>query len=32
LDEGKLVGAGVRVRPVTEALRDSLERWVPAGG
>ena len=30
LDVSKLLSAGVRMRPVQEALEDSLERWQPA--
>jgi UDP-glucose 4,6-dehydratase len=29
MDVSKLLGAGVSVRPVDEALADSLERWRP---
>ncbi len=29
LDVSKLLSTGVRLRPVTEALEDSLERWQP---
>jgi dTDP-4-dehydrorhamnose reductase len=29
LDVSKLLAAGVRIRPVDEALDDALERWVP---
>ena len=30
LDVSKLVGAGVKMRSVKDALEDSLERWQPA--
>jgi dTDP-4-dehydrorhamnose reductase len=29
LDTGKLLAAGVRIRPVQEAIEDSLRRWKP---
>src|SRR5262249_11025009 len=29
LDVSKLLGAGVKIRPVTEALEDSLKHWKP---
>jgi UDP-glucose 4,6-dehydratase len=29
LDVSRLLSAGVRIRPVDEALDDALERWVP---
>jgi dTDP-4-dehydrorhamnose reductase len=29
LDAGKLRAAGVKIRPVTDALMDALERWAP---
>lgn len=29
LDSSKLLAAGVKIRPVEEALEDSLRRWVP---
>ena len=32
LDSGKLLGAGVRLRPVGDALDDALDRWVPESG
>jgi dTDP-4-dehydrorhamnose reductase len=32
LDVSKLLAAGVKLRPVEEALRDALEQWKPAGG
>ena len=30
LDVSKLLAAGVKLRPVEEALRDALENWTPA--
>jgi UDP-glucose 4,6-dehydratase len=32
LDGGKLAGAGVRIRGVTEALESCLREWTPRGG
>ena len=32
LDPSKLLNAGIRIRPVEEALEDALDRWVSAGG
>jgi len=29
LDVSKLLGCGIKIRPVEEALEDSLNRWVP---
>jgi len=29
MDVGKLLAAGVRMRPVREALREALEAWQP---
>jgi dTDP-4-dehydrorhamnose reductase len=31
LDVSKLLAAGVKLRPVEQALRDALEKWAPAG-
>jgi dTDP-4-dehydrorhamnose reductase len=31
LDASKLLAAGVKLRPVEEALRDSLQNWTPLG-
>lgn len=32
MDVSKLLGAGVKIRPVTEALEDSLRHWQPESG
>ena len=29
LDVSKLLAAGIKLRPVGEALRDALQKWVP---
>jgi dTDP-4-dehydrorhamnose reductase len=32
LDATKLVQAGVKIRPIEQALEETLERWIPAAG